>query len=1349
MSLSVDSIVKALTSKTFKKSTADSILHFVEGMAAVTQNLKPKSLEALSKFSLGMSDFIESMSKISFLGMMKIGLMAKILFSGSHPLLKRIIEGAVGAVKHVTGKDLQKLQEAGKGISLLAEGLKTLGKALGILALIAVIAPLVIIGAATARLVIGMFVGLGKHEKEIAAGGKAIRQIGTGLIALAVGLAFMALVILIIPPKILLATMLVLAGFALVFALIGKASKYIAEGAYVMVIGMAVGLFFFAGALMIFGLAISTLGLLGVFGMISLIGAFAVVFNILGKNAKWIEAGTEAMISMAFGLGAFSIGMIMFGLSLKGIIALFEDDYVTAGIATVAIIGGMIGLFSAAGALVTVIEAGSAAFIGMGIGLVVFSIGILIFGLALKGVLALFKDDYATAALATAAIIGGMISLFSLAGLAIIPIALGSASILLMGVSLISFSIGLMMFALTTKAVLAMGLMEKDKDGDMQFKGTAIIKSIVNGFASVGNPFKVFKALLGAATAVAVGVALLVFSLGLGAVAVAVKKVPSNFIDVLFDEDNGIVYSLLVNFKKIGKQYGSFLSFGSDPVSMGVKAVKKSADALSSLAGAIVKFADVNNVPVQIADPKTGKLRWDNVSLATTVKNLNTVMIGKGDQPGLLTSIMKVFADIGKMPEVSGLTPGSSGIGSFFRGFLKRLTGSTPMQMGMRAVANIGSALEGLAGGIVTFANVDEIPVQYADSKGKLIYRSVKLSEVISNIETVMIGDSGILLSLVRIFGKIGKMPEISGLAPGETGGNFFTSLLRRLTGSTPMQLGMKAVAEVGNIIGTLAGGITAFANIDAIPIQIPDPKDPSKLIYQAVSVAEVIANIKTALIGDGTPSGTNSGLLLALANVFAVIGDKHAEGLLKPKNVSRGVKAISGVSDVLSDLSQTITAFSELKKPIPTSYDPKTGQPNAWSSLTVEEIVSNVKTALIGDGTPSGTNSGLLLALANVFAVIGDKHAEGLLKPKNVKRGADAVAEVGNVLSGLSQTILAFAQLQTLVPDEFDEKTGKPKHWSKISMKSITDNIISFLTVIPQAFADLSKDEDMLDIAENNAEKLKGVIEIVGQMVSPLKGLTSLMPKAGDKNAKGVLTLLSEEISNFFNYLSKNPITDATISSLNKLIDVFTRFSAISSPFKEFSNAFKDFNKSFGSFGTNVGIFSKNFKGFSPQLKNYEKFAAVLNGHAYYAPRFEQFEGAFKRMASDLKPFAENFKLMDTKTIEAFRFWTEALTSFVKIDPETFQSVADQISKLKDVLPKEEKKETNIAATSTTPAFLVPPTLGLPQSPPVQANTARETEQDKKITALMDAISGLTTALAPLSGLETTGEGLLVRFKQ
>ena len=1192
MATSINIIIKSLFFKKLNKQNSDTVLKFIEGVVTTVSSITPKKLDSLANFATGISNFIETLSKISLVGIAKIALLGKVMFHGKNPLLKRIIEGASNSIKHITGKDADKLQKTGAGIFLLADGLKTLAKALGYLALVAIAAPLIILGAATARLVVGMFVSIGKRggdikkggagikmlgkglmnlalglavlalvtkiidaqtvmeiigvvaalsltffiigkgSKEIHKGSKVVKEMGLSLVSLGLGIAFLSLVLLIVPPKILLAGMFVLIGYALVFGLIGKASKNIAEGALAIILGIAVGLFFLAGGLLIFFEALNRIKIENALLGIAVIGILAALFTEIGFAGPFIEDGALAVGAIGAALIVFSLGLIIYSLALKGVIAMFKNDWEIAALATVGIIVGLAGIFSLLGVLSPAIALGSVALALMGASLIVFSLGLILYSLVLKGVMGIFKNDWEKAKEGTKQIMFGLAKAFSLIGLLIVPIALGSAALGLMGVALMAFSGGLLLFSLAVKAVMKMDLYDERKK---EFKGTSILKAIAKGISSLA--WYLIPVALGTPVAAMLGVSLIMISTGLMAAAKALKPINEmgvkTFTEALFSEERGIIPAVARGFKKIYKDFG----------------------------------------------------------------------------------------------------------GGGFLGALRTLTGTDPVSMGIRIVKGMGAALEDVAGGIAAYANFDRFPIKVPNKKGdKLVYDTINLFDTVDKISEILIGGGnikdGFLYSIADVFGKIGQAYPT---------GNFWE-------GDGDVKAGIKSVRGIGDALQSIAGGIVAFSNFEKFPIQVVDEKDKTKLIYDTVNLFTIPDKITSTLLGDGTPEG--NGFLFTLAKVFGTIGKQYPSGFLKGKS--------------------------------------------------------------------------------------------------KVRKGADAVKEMGDAIAGIAAGIVAFADSKA-IPDEFDPITGKPTHFTKLNMDMIIGNITRVVTAIPTIFASI--DEDVLDDAKDRAKGYKKITEAFENLGSAFKRVKDAFFIKGDEGKdQGMLSLLSTEITNFTNAMAK-PINMDSMVNLGLLASMFEKFGAQADPFKDFAAAFERFNKSFGSFAGNMALFAKNFKLFTPQLKVYEKFAALLNGQAYYGPRFAIFEDSFRRMASDLRPFSENFKLMDDKTIQAFRFWTEALTSFVKISPDTFKSVADEVAKLKDVLPRD-KEETTENKPENQPSRLLGGIFNTPSVAPSQQVTQSKTQEpvnsgmSKQIEDLTIAISQLMTALSPLKDLNTQGGKLHVTME-
>jgi hypothetical protein len=1027
MANSIKLITDAVANKNFNKKNANTILEFISGIATTASKVKPENLTALGEASSGIARFVDVFANISLLGIAKVALLGKILFGGKTPLIETIIGGAVKAVEKFSAENLQKIKNAGEGISVLATSLVILGKAMAILALVALISPLVIMGGVTAFLVVGMFALIGTKLKEVKEGFEAVGILGKGLIVLAAGLATMAIVASYVSLKTYMEIIAVVASFALVFALIGKAgqtiavgakgvrdmgialiafsagvamislvtmlvpaknllmgamtvavyalafyfigkmSGEIADGALTIILGIAVGLFFFSAAMLLLNYTFERFSFENALMAGAVLTGFGLLFAGLGYLEKWIDKGAYVVFAMGVALAAFSVGILLYALSIKAILALFKGDYTTAAIAAPAIILGLGLVIAGIGLLAGPIIAGANSLALMGIGLAFFSVGMLLFALSLKAVLKLFEDDYAKAAIATVAIIGGFTALFSLAGLALPLVALGAASIILMGAALIVFSVGLTIFALSTKLIMKMGLYDEKKD---EFKGINILGSIAMGIAGLAQYF--IPVLIGTPVAIMLGVALMTISAGLIAAAVAIDKIPDTkkFTDKLFSPDKGIIPALAKGFSDIYKNLGGggFLGAlatltGTDPVQMGMRMVRGMGDVLQDLAGGIAAFANFEEFPVKVPDPKDpSRLIYKSVNLFDIVPKIKTALIGDGtlssSSSGILTSLASVFADI-------GAKFGSTG---FFSDSL--------VEQGVDAVRGIGGALQGLAGGIIAFANFEEFPVQVPDAKdpSKLIYKAVNLFDVVPKIKEVLVGDGsigggGILLSLASVFADIArKFP-----------GGFFSD--------SAVQQGVDAVKDIGSVVTDLAGGITAFANLENFPIEY-DPVTGKATKYGPVDLDAVTKNIKK--------------VLTRLPNVFAGLDIEKFE------NAQEIAEAALPLSKTVAEIAKSFGSINKIYAEAEKSKSKDGGDPIQALSTSIKSMATTLESTELSE-----ESLGKFERLAEIFESLADsadgfsKFTDAFTKLQDpLSRFAVTLGIMGNNFSKMSKDI-------------------------------------------------------------------------------------------------------------------------------------------------------------------------------------------------------------------------------------------------------------------------------------------------------------------------------------------------------
>ena len=1084
MSASISVLISSVSKFNEKKGAI--VIDFIEELGRSVSKIDSGSAKEFGEFAEGMGKAFEVLFSMMSIGkIIKLQLAARVLFGGKKSLLSRIVTGMQNAFKDIDGKNAA---EGAKALKDIAEGINALAKGVGMLALLALAAPFVIIGALVARAVVGMFVGIGKKGKQIADGARGIKLLGKGLAFLAAGIALMALTVavagpklifesiivigayamlfaligkvdrsirqgaraialvglalfgfaagmatlmlavMIATPKMILEGILLLGAFALTFALIGLADKYIAQGALVM-IGVAIALFLFSGGLMIFGLALELFtwekALLG--GL--LIAEIGMALFLIGKFGKQIDQGALIMAGMGVGLAVFSVGLLIFGLAVK----LF--DWESALLGAVLIVG--IGLAAAAiGGVAAYVIPGAIALAALGVGLVLFSVGVMIFGLAIKAIRAMF-DDLGEAGM----IAGGLILGFGLAvgALGIIAplVVAGGAALSAMGTGLMLFSIGILIFAVAIKLIKALF-------GDDLMEAGIIAGAILMGFGIAIGALGVIAPLivLGSASLATMGVGLIVFSLGLLAFAGAYKVFEKAVggVDNMSKAVMSVFLPLGLTFSALGVLAPVIILGAVSLVLMGASLLAFSLGLLA-FSGAVViygkAFGGIENaaqgildifLPLGVAFGALG-LAFPAILLGTlsaTLLSSSLVALGGGliafslaakyiTDNDLIedTKFGKMLKGIATLPGIA-LAISAVGVLSFNPFFVIGV--ATSMGIGA-TLASIGTGLGIAAAALAGTKDLDKL------------------------IENIF-GDTGLIPAIAKAFSKIGK----------DYGGGLLSSFF----GADDVSVGIRVTRGFGDVLQELAGGIVAFANFTEFPVKVPDPKDPSKLIYQTVDI-----------LGDVVPKLTENlpTLLTALASAFATIGEKYGgeEGFFGTGDspVQKGIGAVKGLGAVLQELAGGIVAFANFEEfPIQVP-DPKDPSKLIYKVVNLFDTLPKIKAALVGDGTIMGKvtgKTGILMGLAEVFAEIGNKYGDGFFSDGPVKKGVEAVQGIGGVVSELAQGIIAFANMQRGLPN-YDAEGKFNGTYTPFSLEDVKNNITGVLTSLPSVFANIDID--------------------------------------------------------------------------------------------------------------------------------------------------------------------------------------------------------------------------------------------------------------------------------------------------
>jgi hypothetical protein len=676
----------------------------IQGIKMATKDLKEGELDKLIilhaighsivKFGLMMAAMV-LIAPVAIIGM---------LFTV--PLILGIVAMAKYINEHLDEKQLDNFRTFNESMVILGLGILAIGLSLAFMALafkqvmMGVLVTILVLGALGA--VFMLWEKVFKIDQTKAEGyAKALAFLGLGIIGIGLGLMLMNAFAGAIMKGLLVASLVlvVLGGIFWLFQKMGI-SRTIKK--------TSMGLILAAGAILALSvaLALSNLilpGFLETLSILITVGAVGLTFYILGKQLGSIIKGGLAVIVMALGLFALSIGI--------GFMRLALPDPETA-IGMLLFIGGLGLAFGLIGMAAAQVALGGLAMILVGVSLIVIGLGVM----ALMASLPTIEEG-----LGMLALIGGLGIVFGVAGLAAAFIALGAASMMVAGVALIIIGAGVAIMSAATKDVTM----------DQVLVMGAIIGGIGVAMAAAGVVSPLI--LLGSVAMTAAGVAVLAISVGIGALS-------------------------LLDFSKLGtiseKGSKAFNWSGEKGFFGGKKTNFETAmDAIADgmALGPLAIIGIMAGAPTLIL----AGAALTGIALGLRVF---TAVIGDVDLPKLSDNVKMIVAGLADtFADVGRKYPGGGG------GILAALTGSggdkSVVAQGISAVGGMGKALTGIAKGVQAMAML-KFPTGFDKEGNPTGFETIDLTSAVPNL----IANTKLLVAgLSSVFAEVGESKAAQG----------------------------------------------------------------------------------------------------------------------------------------------------------------------------------------------------------------------------------------------------------------------------------------------------------------------------------------------------------------------------------------------------------------------------------------------------------------------------------------------------------------------------------------------------------------------------------------------------------
>ena len=560
-----------------------------------------------------------------------------------------------------------------------------------------------------------------------------------------------------------------------------------------------------------------------------------------------------------------------------------------------------------------------------------------------------------------------------------------------------------------------------------------------------------------------------------------------------------------------------------------------------------------------------------------------------------------------------------------------------PLYAGIGAVTAMGIALWSVAKGIRYFYQTTlDIPFGDVEDTSTLLGR-IKQSTV----------------GIASAFAAVGS-------AGGERSGGLLGLLTGIKLGPNMVETGILSVLRAGDALISVSKGLKIFQgningikSVDGTPgIGVFNPDDPTMSTGLIGDIYNAVSMVSKAFGAIGQSGNTGTSLTKILfGNDF-----KKSDTEVGIDSVLNAGKALSSVAEGLLKFQDTTAKFA--------------GQQDAF--------VLNITTD--GSGVRTAEGNGLLAKIFNtisavhqVFGAIGaEDEGTSYLKiltgtdfgSTPTEKGIASVRDLGKVLSGVSEGIIAFAQVSgegIPIINGYD-KNGKPifDKTKKITLQQVVDGIrkvFSDTEGILVPFKELGMQEDFtsgflgMGGGDPKGPIGKGVKALQG--IGPtLSGVVGILKLFTEKNAPDV-NKANAAISGIFNAILNVVQGEDKKDLFESFSDVFNDKDVVES-FRNFTKLTQGLVSLSGQAGggiTKVYTEVNSAVNMVGTNQNFTKFAAVIKSLAGVATPFEKFTKSFTKFSQDMGVFKTNFSVMNKDGIMAFKQWSDSIVNVSKVE--------------------------------------------------------------------------------------------------
>ena len=347
------------------------------------------------------------------------------------------------------------------------------------------------------------------------------------------------------------------------------------------------------------------------------------------------------------------------------------------------------------------------------------------------------------------------------------------------------------------------------------------------------------------------------------------------------------------------------------------------------------------------------------------------------------------------------------------------------------ASKEMGTVIGNIAEGVGKMAQF-QIPTEYNKEGKPISFRTLKQQDFILASNAV----NTVIMTLAN-----GIMQAYNSGNIGLNGKNIFDEEYifdseGNAHSSSPFMRTLTASMHMGKLIGDISEGVGKMASFMVPDSTSFDPKTGKFTKYNALSkndftnaskfVKEILTTIGGAIIQlySDNPGMFDDVQVLASKGLFT---DEYTTS---PSIFMKTLGACIEMSKLISNIAQGIGDMAKLQ--IPNEWDPKTGKPTNFVSLTKSDF------------TQAGTNIGEIIKTIAIAVKDAYKMNRSLFDKENADKIIQSVSSITEIVASIADTMIKIGSAQIPV-----YKNGKIDSYKELNIKATSDAIKDNLTEI------------------------------------------------------------------------------------------------------------------------------------------------------------------------------------------------------------------------------------------------------------------------------------------------------------